>query len=432
MDLLTDKNIPFGPKEASEVEEGPQALSNILNLFHQYGDIYKIYSERRNNYTYVISDPEMVKHVLITNNRNYEKGVGIDRVKILLGNGIMVSEGNYWKRQRRMIQPAFHKRVIAKLTDDIAQANETMLSNWLTGNKEINLTAELSSVTLRIVLQALFSVDFQQLEKREGVNPFALLTEVHERNLVFAMKFRALAKTIQEIINLRRKEHRVEEDFLSMIMEAKNDEGQGMSDREIIDEMMTLIVAGHETTASALTWAWYLLHKHPEVYARAKQEALQVQNVHLGFHHLEQLPYIRQVIEETMRLYPPGWLLTRRAMQDDVIGGYHVPPKTDIFISPYVIHRHPRYWEQPDLFNPERFDASYRRERHRFEYFPFSGGPRQCIGDFFALVEMQLHLALILRTTDMEILVDEPISMEAQINLRPDKPLFARLINPRN
>lgn len=433
MDLLTKENIPFGPEEESEIEEGPEALSTMLRLFQQYGDLYKIFSPRRNHYTYVVSDPEMVKQVLITNNRNYEKGVGIDRVKILLGNGIMVSEGDYWKKQRRMIQPAFHKAVIARLTRNIVQANEAMLASWLADKETINLTDELSSVTLRIVLQALFSVDLQWLEREDGTNPFTLLTEVHERDLLFAMKFRALAKVIQEVINRRRVEQRIEDDFLSMIMEAKEGEdGQPMADKEIIDEMMTLIVAGHETTASALTWAWYLLNKHPAVYRKAKREALETKNLDLGFQQLEQLSYIRQVVEETMRLYPPGWLLTRRSIQADVIGGYYVPPKTDIFISPYVIHRHPKYWTQPDVFNPERFDPSLRKERHRFEYFPFSGGPRQCIGDFFALVEMQLHIAMILRSTDIEVLVDEPIGLEAQINLRPDKPFFARLMSRKN
>lgn len=433
MVLLTKKKVPLGPSEAAEIEEGPEALSNIVTLFHQYGDIYKVFSQRRNHYTYVISDPELVKQVLISNNKNYEKGVGIDRVKILLGNGIMVSEGDYWKKQRRMIQPAFHKKVIAKLANDIVQTNEDMLSKWLAQNGQINLTNELSAVTLHIVLRALFSVDFRRVVEQEGTNPFALLTELHERNLFFAMKFRALAKVIQDIIDRRRLEQRVEHDFLSMIMEAKDpDQEQGMSDKEIIDEMMTLIVAGHETTASALTWTWYLLQKHPAVYEKAKQEALSLETTNLRFDDLEQLPYIRQVVEETMRLYPPGWLLTRRSIQEDHIGGYYVPPKTDIFVSPYVIHRHPRYWDQPDVFKPERFDSSNRRERHRFEYFPFSGGPRQCIGDFFALVEMQLHIALVLRATDVEILVDEPMGMEAQINLRPNKAIFAHIISHKN
>jgi len=429
--VFNNKSIPPGPDEAFELEAHPQILTLMLQLFGEFGAIYKIFSKQRNKYTYVLSDPEMVKHVLITNNRNYEKGVGIDRVQILLGNGIMVSEGAYWRRQRRMIQPAFHKKVIEQLAADIVATNQMMLARWKEKAQRgvlLNLTDELSEITSQIVLRALFSRDFDGMDNGTGRQPFAILTAEHARDLLFAMKFRGLSSVIMEVIHARREQGRMEEDFLSMMMAARDQEtGKGMSDKELVDETMTLIVAGHETTASALTWAWYLLSRNTAVYAKAKAEALAFRETELGFQELQHMPYIKQVIDEAMRLYPPGWLLTRKALTDDQIGTYHVPAGTDIFISPYLIHRHPTIWENPESFDPDRFDPSLGKERHRFAYFPFSGGPRQCIGDYFAQVEMQLHIALVLRELDVEVLAEEPVALEAQINLRPSKAFFARV-----
>ena len=431
MVAFDNHTYPPGPELAMELEAGDDCLENITRFFHQFGDIYKVYSAQRKSYTYVLNDPEMIRHVMITNNRNYIKGVGIDRVKILLGNGIMASEGEYWKRQRRMIQPAFHRKVIERLSSAIITANQQMLKDWehkAGTSKLINLTAELSKVTLRIVLQALFSADLTTLQQQPGSTPFDMLTEEHQRDLTFAMRFRSLASTIRGIMQQRRDENRTEEDFLSMMLSARDPEtGEGMTDREIVDEIMTLIVAGHETTASALNWTWYLLYTHPEVYNKLRMEVAALGNVTPGFRHLPQLSFVKQVIDETMRLYPPGWLLTRRCVTDDKIGPYHVPAGTDLFISPYVMHRHPEYWNEPAAFKPERFSHPQQKDRRRFEYFPFGGGPRQCIGDYFAQVEMQLHLAIVTQQFDLQLVLPERITMEAQINLRARQPFYSFL-----
>jgi len=431
MIAFTNHIYPPGPEMPIELDADDDCLDQLTALFHQFGDISKVYSERRGAYTYLINDPEMIRHVMITNNRNYTKGIGIDRVKILLGNGIMGSEGDYWKKQRRMIQPAFHRKVIERLSEAIITANQELLNAWEENahkGEPVNLTAELSKLTLKIVLQALFSTDLDVLEKPENPNPFALLTEEHTRDLNFALRFRALASTIRNMMQQREKDNRTEDDFLSMLMNARDPESdRGMTEKEIIDEMMTLIVAGHETTASALNWAWYLLGTHPRAYQQLKLEVEGLNSMLPAIQQLQHLNYTKQVIDETMRLYPPGWLLTRRAVADDQIGPYHVPAKTDIFISPYLMHRHPEYWEQPEHFKPERFSPTAQKNRARFEYFPFGGGPRQCIGDYFAQVEMQIHLAMVIQKFDLQVILPEHIAMEAHINLRAREPLHSYL-----
>ena len=200
-----------------------------------------------------------------------------------------------------------------------------------------------------------------------------------------------------------------------------------MPDRQLLDEIMTLIVAGHETTASALNWTWYLLSQHPEAENRLHAELDALDTSEPGVEDVARLTYTRQVIEETMRLYPPGWLLTRRSIASDVVGGYAVAPNTDVLVSPYLIHRHPEWWPEPDRFDPDRFIATATLSRNRFAYLPFGLGPRACIGEPFALVEMQLHIAVLARRFRLELDPREPIELEPQVNLRTRHPLFFHL-----
>ena len=200
-------------------------------------------------------------------------------------------------------------------------------------------------------MKAIFSKDMSRWEGPE--NPFDLLTDESDRDLKFAFKFRSLGKLIREVIEDRRTENRIEQDFLSMLMEAKDKQtDETMTMKELLDESMTLIIAGHETTASALNWAWYLISQHPEVEQKIWEEVDRIDTDHIGFEHLPQLSYIEQVVKETMRLYPPGWLLTRKAINEDQFGEYHVPANTDIFLCPYLIQRDADYWPEPNQFNP--------------------------------------------------------------------------------
>jgi enediyne biosynthesis protein E7 len=408
------------------------SLERMSELFARFGDIYRVYAPGRKSYTYVINHPDDVKRVLVSNHRNYTKGTGLDRVRILLGNGIMTSEGDFWKRQRYMMQPMFHRRVMTEFASLIDDANSRFIERWerqASRGQLVNITDDMSELTLDIVLRSIFGRDLDRLARHPGGNPFEVVTKEQARNLQFAYKFRSLSKLIAELMRTRRESEEEHFDFLAMLMAARDkDTGAAMSDRELIDEVMTLVVAGHETTASGLNWTWYLLSQHPDVDARMHAEiAGTEEHPAPSLAQMEALTYTHQIIDETLRLYPPGWLLSRRTIEPDVLGGYPIPAGTDVLLSPYLLHRHPRYWKDPDAFKPERFAPEAEAERPRFAYMPFAAGPRHCIGETFALYEMLVHLYKVARRYRLTYVPDEPITLEAQINLRTRKPLYMRL-----
>jgi enediyne biosynthesis protein E7 len=423
------------PPEAElqfDIGSTDDSLERMIELFARYGDTYRVYVPARASYTYVIHHPDDVKRVLVGNHKNYIKGVGLDRVRILLGKGIMTSEGELWKRQRYMMQPYFHRRVITEFASVIAAANERFIERWeaLTAHGElVNLTDEMSELTLEIVLRAIFGADLDRLTEQLGGNPFEVITKESGRNLQFAYKFRSLTKLVAGLIARRRSEAREDFDYLGMLMSARDkDSGEPMPERELIDEVLTLIVAGHETTASGLNWTWYLLSQHPEVAARLHAEidaTAELAAPQLA--DMEGLSYTRQVIDEALRLYPPGWLLSRRTLEPDVLGGYAVPPHANVLLPLYLLHRHPDFWQEPERFWPERFAPEHEAERPRFAYMPFAAGPRHCIGETLALYEMLMHLYKVARRYRLTYVPDRPLELEAQINLRTRHPLHMRL-----
>jgi cytochrome P450 len=391
--------------------------------FAEFGDVYRVFAPRRGVYNYVINHPEDVKRVLLANHRNYTKGEGMDRVKILLGNGIMTSEGDLWRRQRRMMQPAFHRRVLERFAELIREVNDQYARRWeekAARREAINLTDDMSAMTLQIVLGSIFGSDLARLENQSGANPFEVVAKEPTRDLKFAYKFRSLTRLVAETAARRRRDQEEHADFLSMLMATRDrDSGEPMSERELIDEIMTLIVAGHETTAAALTWTWHLISGHPQAAAALEAEADGGPPGTLGLDAAESLSYTHQVIQEALRLYPPGWLITRRCVEADELGGYPIGPRTDVFISPYMLHRHPAFWDAPEEFRPERFAGADAAERHRFAYIPFAVGPRHCIGENIAMFEMLVHVRTMMQRFRLTRADDEPIELEAQINLRP-------------
>lgn len=398
------------------------ALSQLLAAYQQYGDAFRVFAPAIDKDVFVFSHPDHVRRVLVDNHQNYTKGIGIDRVGILLGKGLMVSEGEFWHRQRRMIQPGFHRDVISRMVGHVTAANEALLEGWIEHAKsatEINVTQDMSDVTLNIVLRSVFGADLQSLMAPDGTNPFALLTEETERNLTFAYKFRALSKLIMDLVTRRRASNEPREDLLAMLIAARDRKsGEPMPDKQLLDETMTLIVAGHETTASALNWMWYLLSQNPDVESKLHAEIDTLPAPPSTVEEASQLHYTRSIIEETLRLYPPGWLLTRRSIGADVIGGYEIPPGTDVFVSPYLVHRNPRFWNDPERFNPERFSDSAAAGRNRFCYLPFALGPRACIGEHFAKFEMIVHTAMLARRIRLSYRPRHPLELECQVNLR--------------
>ena len=425
---------PRPPEAEQQFDIGStdDSLERMIELFARHGDTYRVFVPARGSYTYVIHHPDDVKRVLVSNHRNYTKGVGLDRVKILLGKGIMTSEGELWKRQRYMMQPYFHRRVITGFAGVIARANERFLERWdtLAGRGEpVNLTDEMSELTLAIVLRSIFGTDLDRLSAELGGNPFEVVTKEQSRDLQFAYKFRQLTKLVARLVARRRAEPEEHFDYVAMLMSARDKEtGEPMGERELIDEVMTLIVAGHETTASGLNWTWYLLSQHPEAEARLHAELDAAAPLAApGLEQMEALTYTRQVIDEALRLYPPGWLLSRRTIEADVLGGFPVPPKTNVLLPLYLLHRHPGFWKEPERFWPERFAPEHEAERPRFAYMPFAAGPRHCIGETFALYEMLMHLYMVARRYRLAYVPDQPLELEAQINLRTRHPLHMRL-----
>ncbi len=416
--------LPPGPTEGFDLGGSDESLARLRRYFKEYGDLYRVFAPGRGVYNYVINHPDDIKRVLLSNHRNYTKGEGMDRVKILLGNGIMTSEGDFWRRQRRMMQPSFHRRVIDQFSLLIRDVNDKFAARWAdkaARGEAINMSDDASELTLEIVLSSIFGSDLARLEAQFGANPFEVVAKEQNRDLKFAFRFRSLTKLVAELINRRRQTSEEHFDFLSMLMATRDREsGAAMSDKELIDEVLTLIVAGHETTAAALTWTWYLVSQHPETAERLQAEADRTAaGQTLGLDAAEALQFTHQVLQESLRLYPPGWLITRRTLEADELGGFPIAPRTDVFISPYMLHRHPAYWSDPEEFRPERFAGADAEERHRFSYIPFAVGPRHCIGENIAMFEMLVHVHAMSRRFRLTRASNEPIELEAQINLRP-------------
>ena len=410
--------------DVSFVEEG---LSKLVAMFARHGDAYRVQSPALARDLYVFSHPEHMRRVLVDNTTNYRKGLGIERVAILLGNGLMTSEPPLWHTQRRLIQPAFHRATIAERVPHMVAANRRLDARWDAAarrSETINLTQDMSEVTLEVVLRALFGADLDRIATGSGDNPFALLTQETSRNLQFAYAFRQLAKLVHAEIARRRDDRTPRDDMLQALLDARDRRsGAAMPDRQLVDEVLTLIVAGHETTASALNWTWYLLALHPDADAGVHAEAAKTA-ADPAYADLERFPYIRQVLDESLRLYPPGWLLTRRALADDTLGNFDVPAGADVLLSPYLVHRHPQFWTDPERFDPDRFAPTASAARHRSAYLPFGLGPRACIGEHFALVEMIVHVVMLARRFRLTLAPGQTIELEPQVNLRPRHPMM--------
>ena len=289
----------------------------------------------------------------------------------------------------------------------------------------INATQDMSEVTLEVVLRALFGDDLRRLTDDGRENPFGLLTDETARNLAFAYRFRQLGNLILADVERRRRDAVRHNDIVSLLLDARDRQtDEPMSDRELLDEILTLIVAGHETTASSLNWFWYLLTQSPDVAARLRAEVDAGQQVPPGYDALQAYPYTRQALDETLRLYPPGWLLTRRSIAPSTITGFPLPAGTDVLVSPYLVQRHPRYWPDPARFDPGRFAPEAGASRDRFVYLPFGLGPRACIGEHLAQIEMHAHVVTLARRFELTLVEGQRIEMEPQVNLRTRHPLM--------
>jgi cytochrome P450 len=424
--------LPPLAADAFDVGSTPDSLERLQAVAATAGDIFRVRMPGRHADAWILNNPEDIHTVLLAHHERYAKGLGlIDRVAILLGNGIIVSHGELWKRQRRMIQPAFTKRAHATFASVICARLDLELQDWrrrARAGEVLEITSALSRMALDIVLRAIFSGDLEWLFERAGGNPFDIIVDDTARDLRFAYRYRSLGKYVAELARRRAAEATPREDILGALVAGRDrDTGEPMSERQLIDEVMTMIIAGHETSATAMNFTWYLLSRHPEVEQRLHAEIDALPDAPLlSFEESRALRYTRAMIEEAMRLYPPVWLLTRRALEPDTLSGYALPAGTDVMFSPYILHRHPRHWDAPEAFRPERFLAADPRDR--YIYIPFGAGPRRCLGEEFSLYEMSVHFARVARHLRLLPADTEPMELEAAINLRTRLPLRMRLL----
>jgi len=431
MSDVTDAIPAPGPEAPITIDIDIESQQAIAALIKQYGGIIKLNDAKRQDLSYVITDPDAVKHILISNHKNYIKGTGFERVKMLLGNGIIVSDGDFWRRQRTMIQPAFSKKNILQLCEMIKQTTQKLIPRWThlaeTGTA-LDITTEMSEFALEVILRALMGDDLDHIIAEQGENPFDFLSKDPKRDLTVAMRFRQLGKLIQGIIDKRRENAIKPGDLLDSLMHATDKEGQAMSDKELIDEVMTMIIAGHETSAGTLNWVWYELSCHPDTDLAASKEASRyVKSNTIDNDDLHKLCFIKQCIDEALRLYPPVWLFSRKALHDDKILGYTVPAGSNIFLSPYFTHRNADLWEKPETFYPQHFIDDGAHLKHKYAFIPFSAGSRRCIGEYFSYVEMQMHLAIMLKLFKLSIMPGQNIEIEPAINLRTKNSIMMQI-----
>lgn len=409
-------------------------LAFFIKTFEEYGDIYDVNS---NLFTiYVIANPEYLQEIMVSNKTDYGKSKNYEILKLSLGKGLLTSEGDFWKKQRRIAQPAFHKESMKLLLDTMVDSTQKSIQQIIT-KKQIELTDEMNFLTLDIVSKCLFGINldgnFDKVQEaittenefltRKIMKPFTApmwLPTKENRRYKTARKFSS--DLIFNIIKKRQEDSSLHHDLLSMLMNAIDEEtGEKMTTQQLKDESVTIFVAGHETTANALSWTFYLLSQHPEKLEKLQAEIKEVLKGEAPtFLLLRELHYTTMVLEEAMRLYPPAWSIGRRVVEDATLFDYQLKKDAEIIIDVYTLHRHPDYWENPNEFIPERFDKESKKQRHKYAYMPFGAGQRMCIGNNFAMMEMQIILTLFLQNFNLKLAANAPkIEPEPLITLRP-------------
>ena len=422
------------------------AMGFLVRCARDYGDVVPI--RLGPSRMLVLSHPDLVQEVLVAQHTNFDKGESHRLTRSLLGNSLLSSEGDFWRRQRRLAQPAFHHQRIAAYAETMVAYAQRLLGEWRDG-EERDVHHEMMRLTLEIVAKTLFDADVageaaafgatltRALERFDGRTPtFVLMLPTAvplPANLRFRRTLATLDQLVFDIVRQRRASGEERGDLLSMLLQARDDAGQPMTEQQLRDETITLLFAGHETTALALTWAWYLLGQHPTVQADLEREVDTV----LGNRpptaaDVPRLPFAHNVMREALRLYPPASAVVRQAKEACVIGGYAIPAKTNVLMSQWVIHRDPRWWERPNEFDPHRWGTSnsappLEQRLPPFAYFPFGGGPRVCIGSGFATLEMVLLLATIAQRYRLPLVPGQTVVPRVALTLRPHPGVRVRL-----
>jgi cytochrome P450 len=387
---------------------------------------------------FLITNPADVRHVLQDNARNYHKSPLYQKLRMSIGNGLLTSEDDFWLRQRRIAQPAFHRQRIAALAGVMAQAARDTADQWqsiASAGRPVDVADEMMRFTRTVVLRTLLGGDLGPFVSKIDRAWIVINEHVGDSfwSLGIAERFQrakarqfddarlVLRQAVDYVINERRRRPSDSADLLSMLLAARDEEtGERMTDDQLRVEVTTFLLAGQETTSLALTWTWYLLSQHPAARQRLEQE---IDTVLAGrapeYSDLANLPYTRMVVDEAMRLYPPAWGFSRQALADDTLGGFRLPRGWLAFVIPYVLHRLPAYWKDPDTFDPERFSLERSVDRPKFVYIPFGAGPRQCIGNHFALIEAHLSVATLAQRYRLQLVPGHRVEPWPLITLRP-------------
>lgn len=447
MSTAEERTAP-GPRGHWLLGNLPEFRQDVLGLMvdsaRRFGDVVRF--RLGPQVIHLLNHPDHVSHVLQRNARNFDKHTRSARfIKSVTGDSLLTTNGEFWQRQRRLLQPAFHHQNIVGFADQMTGATASLLDHWrrrAAPEEPLDIASEMMRLTYTIVGRTLFcaevSGDAETMERAMHVilpHTFGRLGRIWNwpdwvptpQNRSFQAALRSIDDVVYRIIRQHRQAQdsgQLDRDLLAMLLRVRDPEtGEGLSDQQLRNETITFLLAGHETTANALTWTFYLLSQHPEVEDRLREELTQVLSGRVPtLADLPHLSFTKMVIKEAMRLYPPIWIIERRVVTADVVGGFHLPAGSAVVIAPYALHRHPAFWEAPETFDPRRFAAGTPDA-----YIPFGAGPRYCIGSEFAMLEAQLITAMVMQSFSLRRVPGHPVKPLPGITLRAQQGLLMTL-----
>ncbi len=406
-------------------------IRNLSQIHKKYPDI--VHVKLGITDFYLATNSDLVQEILVTKQRDFVKGEYLQRTKKVFGEGLLTSEGDFHHRQRKLVQPAFHHDRIDSYAEIMTEYSERTMQNWQ-NRQVLDIHAEMLKLTMSIVAKCLFDTDVEKESKSisrdltttiEYFNrlssPLSAILQKLPTNKKYEKAVQRIDRMVYGLIENRRKSGRDSGDLIYLLLNAKDEGGTQMTEQQIRDEVLILFTAGHETTANALTWTWYLLSENPAVEAKlhAEVDKLIPEDSVPDARDMPKLEYTNKVLTESMRLYPPAWILPRKVVKDCNIGGYFIPADANVVLSQYVNHHDPRYFVDPEKFEPERWSPEMKKRLPKFAYFPFGGGPRSCIGEPFAWMEGVLILADVSRKWRLHHVEDHKVEMLPMITLRP-------------
>jgi cytochrome P450 len=408
----------------------------LIDGYREYGDVVRFGGKVISLIS--IAHPDHAQYILRDNAANYHHAdFEIKKLEPTFRNGLVTSQGDFWARQRKMMQPTFHRDRIESFTSMMADTTAEAVEEWqhLPGDRPVlDMRVEMQRLTLRILTNAVFSSDWAD-EAEKIIPAVTIANEYTNKRLLSPVdppewaplpsvrEFSRVRQMVDDLVYgliADRRKGEPKDDILSLLLAARDDEGKGMSDLELHDELISIIFAGHETVSVCLTWTWYHLSKDPSVAQKVRDEVDET----LGDRHptlddVRQMQYIWQVLQEALRMYPPIWVIPRTPLEPDEIDGYRLEPGEMIFISPYVVHRNTSFYDNPEAFDPDRIAPENTANWHRYQYIPFGGGPRKCIGHEFAMLEMTIIVAMVSQLFRLDLIPGHPVVPKPMVTLRP-------------